>query len=100
MCGRFVMSRSMEEYVQELDPQGDLFAKVDRTPIKRYNIAPSTDVPVIHVEPDGLHISRYTGAGSARLPGPSPRSSSLSMPGSKPSRADVSINRFSLSIEH
>ena len=57
MCGRFVMSRSMEEYVQELDPQGDLFAKVDRTPIKRYNIAPSTDVQVIHVEPDGLHIS-------------------------------------------
>ncbi|RMP44336.1 hypothetical protein ALO95_200337 [Pseudomonas syringae pv. antirrhini] len=57
MCGRFVMSGSMEEYVRELDPQGELFAKVDRTPIERYNIAPSTDVPVIHVEPDGLRIS-------------------------------------------
>ncbi|RMS11827.1 hypothetical protein ALP72_02265 [Pseudomonas coronafaciens pv. coronafaciens] len=56
MCGRFVMFRSMDEYVQELDPQGDLFAKVDRTPIARYNIAPSTDVQVMHVEPDGPQI--------------------------------------------
>lgn len=56
MCGRFVMFRSMDEYVQELDPQGDLFAKVDKTPIARYNIAPSTDVQVIHVEPDGPQI--------------------------------------------
>lgn len=31
MCGRFVMFRSLDEYVQELDPQGDLFAKVDKT---------------------------------------------------------------------
>lgn len=57
MCGRFVMFRSLDEYVQELDPQGDLFAKVDKTPIGRYNIAPSTDVPVIHAEPDGPQIS-------------------------------------------
>lgn len=56
MCGRFVMFRSMDEYVQELDPQGDLFAKVDKTPIRRYNIAPSTDVQVIHAEPDGPEI--------------------------------------------
>lgn len=57
MCGRFVMFRSLDEYVQELDPQGDLFAPVDKTPIGRYNIAPSTDVPVIHAEPDGPQIS-------------------------------------------
>jgi len=57
MCGRFVMFRSLDEYVQELDPQGDLFAKVDKTPIGRYNIAPSTDVPVIHAEPGGPQIS-------------------------------------------
>ena len=56
MCGRFVMFRSMDEYVQELDPQGDLFAKVGRTPIRRYNVAPSTDVQVIHAEPDGPEI--------------------------------------------
>lgn len=51
------MFRSLDEYVQELDPQGDLFAKVDKTPIGRYNIAPGTDVPVIHSEPDGPQIS-------------------------------------------
>lgn len=56
MCGRFVMFRSMAEYVRELDPQGDLFAKVDKTPIRRYNIAPSTTVPIIHAEPDGPKI--------------------------------------------
>lgn len=50
MCGRFVMFRSMDEYVHELDPQGDLFTEVNSTPISRYNIAPSTDIPVIHVE--------------------------------------------------
>ena len=43
MCDRFVMSGSMEEYVQELDPQGDLFAEVDNKPIGRYNVAPGTD---------------------------------------------------------
>lgn len=32
--------RSMDEYVHELDPQGELFAQVDKTPIQRYNIAP------------------------------------------------------------
>lgn len=56
MCGRFVMFRSLDEYVQELDPQGDLFATVDKTPVERYNIAPSTDVQVIHAEPDGPKI--------------------------------------------
>lgn len=35
MCGRFVVSGSMEEFIQELDPQNDLFAKVDTKPIAR-----------------------------------------------------------------
>lgn len=57
MCGRFVMFRSMNEYVQELDPQGDLFAKVDTKPVERYNIAPSTDVQVIHTNAGKPEIS-------------------------------------------
>ncbi|OKA19201.1 hypothetical protein BOH74_18615 [Pseudomonas versuta] len=32
MCGRVLMFRAMDEYVRELDPQGDFFAKVDKTP--------------------------------------------------------------------
>lgn len=51
------MYRSMDEYVQELDPYRDLFGRVNRTPIKRYNIAPGTDVQVIHIESDGPQIS-------------------------------------------
>lgn len=73
MCGRFVMSRYMEEYVQELDPQGEPFAKVDKTPIKRLNVAPSTDVKVIHVEPDGLHISPIHWSWKREVSWPKPR---------------------------
>ena len=57
MCGRFVMFRSLDEYVQELDPKHDLFKAADKTPVERYNIAPSTDVPIIHTHPDGPQIS-------------------------------------------
>lgn len=57
MCGRFVMFRSLDEYVQELDPQGDLFDKVDKSPVARYNIAPSTDVQVIHTNAGKPEIS-------------------------------------------
>lgn len=57
MCGRFVMFRSLDEYVLQLDPQRDLFVSADTTPVERYNIAPSTDVLIIHAEPDGPQIS-------------------------------------------
>lgn len=57
MCGRFVMFRSLDEYVQELDPQGDLFAKVSKAPVERYNIAPGTDVNVIHTNAGKPEIS-------------------------------------------
>ena len=73
MCGQFVMFRSIEEYVQELDPQGDLFAKVDRTPVKRYNVAPGTDVPVIHLEPSGLHINPIHWGWKREISWPKPR---------------------------
>ena len=73
MCGRFVMFRSLDEYVQELDPQGDLFAPVDKTPIGRYNIAPSTDVPVIHAEPDGPQISHVHWGWKREVSWPKPK---------------------------
>jgi putative SOS response-associated peptidase YedK len=50
------MFRSLDEYIQELDPQGNLFADADTTPTNRYNIAPSTSVPIIHAEPNGPEI--------------------------------------------
>lgn len=73
MCGRFVMFRSMDEYVHELDPQGELFAQVDKIPIQRYNIAPSTDVQVIHVDPDGPHISPVHWGWKREVQWPKPR---------------------------
>jgi putative SOS response-associated peptidase YedK len=57
MCGRFVMSASMEDYIQELDPQGELFTKVEVKPIKRYNVSTVTDVQVMKVEADCVQIS-------------------------------------------
>ena len=73
MCGRFVMSRTMEEYVQKLDPQGDLFAKADKTSIRGFNVAPSTDVQVIHVEPDSLQISPIHWGWKREISWPKPR---------------------------
>lgn len=73
MCGRFAMFRSLDEYVQELDPQGDLFAQVDSTPIQRFNIAPGTDVQVMHVEPDGPRISPVHWGWKRDISWPKPR---------------------------
>lgn len=73
MCGRFVMSGSLEEYIQELDPQGELFAKVDTQPIARYNVAPGTDVQVMHVEADGVQISPIHWGWKREISWPKPR---------------------------
>lgn len=73
MCGQFVMSGSMEEYIQDLDTQGELFAKVDSKPIARYYVAPGTDVQVMHVEAEGVLISPIHWGWKREISWPKPR---------------------------
>ncbi|WP_407597003.1 SOS response-associated peptidase family protein [Pseudomonas aeruginosa] len=56
MCGRFVQYEGMAIFIEELSPQIELFSGYDAQPIDRYNVAPSTQVQVLHAAEDGLHI--------------------------------------------
>lgn len=56
MCGRFVQYEGMAIYIEELNPQIELFSGYDAEPINRFNIAPTTSVQVLHSKEDGLHI--------------------------------------------
>lgn len=56
MCGRFVQYEGMAIYIEELNPQIELFSGYDAVPINRYNIAPTTRVQLLHTAEDGLHI--------------------------------------------
>ena len=56
MCGRFVQYEGMAIYIEELNPQLELFSGYDAVPINRFNIAPTTRVQLLHSKGDGLHI--------------------------------------------
>ena len=56
MCGRFVQYEGMAIYIEELNPQIELFSGYDAVPINRYNVAPTTRVQVLHTAENGLHI--------------------------------------------
>lgn len=56
MCGRFVQYEGMAIYIEELNPQIELFSGYDAVPINRYNIAPTTRLQLLHTAEDGLHI--------------------------------------------
>ena len=48
MCGRFAQYRSMRDYLRELDSEQDAMSGWEAEPIQRYNVAPSTQVQVLH----------------------------------------------------
>lgn len=48
MCGRFAQYRSMRDYLRELDSEQDAMSGWEGEPIQRYNVAPSTQVQVLH----------------------------------------------------
>lgn len=56
MCGRFVQYEGMAIFIEELNPQIELFSGYDAVPINRYNVAPTTRVQVLHTAENGLHI--------------------------------------------
>ncbi|WPO98087.1 SOS response-associated peptidase [Pseudomonas sp. HR96] len=58
MCGRYSMYQPMEVYLRELAPQQLVISYVEPEPASRYNIAPSTRVPVIVGESAGLRLEQ------------------------------------------
>lgn len=56
MCGRYSMYEPMAHYLRELAPHQQVISYVDPEPVNRYNIAPSTRVPVIRGDERGLHV--------------------------------------------
>lgn len=58
MCGRYSMYQPMEVYLRELAPHQLVISYVEPEPVNRYNIAPSTRVPVIVGESAGLRLEQ------------------------------------------
>lgn len=56
MCGRFVQSRDITDYLHQLDAEQDVVSGYDHMPINRYNVAPGTRVLILHNAADGLRI--------------------------------------------
>lgn len=54
MCGRFAQYRGMQDYLRELDSEQEVIGLVGDAPIERYNIAPSTQVQLLHSKAGGL----------------------------------------------
>jgi putative SOS response-associated peptidase YedK len=58
MCGRYSLYQPMDHYLRELAPQQPLVSYVEPEPIARFNVAPSTRVPVLHGDAQGLRIDK------------------------------------------
>ena len=56
MCGRFVQSQGISDYLEVLAPDRLVVSGYDNQPISRYNVAPGTRVSIIHGVDDGLSI--------------------------------------------
>ena len=56
MCGRFVQSQGISDYLEVLAPDRLVVSGYDNQPISRYNVAPDTRVSIIHGVDDGLSI--------------------------------------------
>ncbi|MEK2608927.1 SOS response-associated peptidase family protein [Pseudomonas shirazensis] len=56
MCGRFVQSQGLADYLRELDAEQDVISGYDNVPIDRYNVAPGSRVLILHNAAEGLRI--------------------------------------------
>ena len=56
MCGRFVQSQGVADYLTVLGTNRLIVSGYDNQPIARYNVAPSTRVNILHSQQDDLRI--------------------------------------------
>lgn len=54
MCGRISQYSDVQEYVVTLGMTGTLVNSVGEAPLKRYNVAPSTQVALLHLQDETL----------------------------------------------
>lgn len=54
MCGRFAQYKSLADYLRELDSEEKVIGGWEDTPLERYNVAPSTQVQLLHSTGGGL----------------------------------------------
>ncbi|KKN98662.1 hypothetical protein LCGC14_0143410 [marine sediment metagenome] len=57
MCGRFTQHQTKVRYLKRLNHQAPLAFEPSDKPIGRYNIAPTMQVNVLHLDEDGLRMS-------------------------------------------
>ncbi|MET0950257.1 MAG: SOS response-associated peptidase family protein, partial [Pseudomonas sp.] len=55
MCGRLSQYRGIHDFVAVLSIPDALINHVGGQPLARYNAAPTTQLALLHLEPDGLH---------------------------------------------
>ena len=55
MCGRISQYSDVQEYVVTLGMTGTLVNSVGEAPLERYNVAPSTQVALLHLQDETLH---------------------------------------------
>jgi putative SOS response-associated peptidase YedK len=55
MCGRISQYSDIQEYVVTLGMTGTLVNSVGEAPLERYNVAPSTQVALLHLQDETLH---------------------------------------------
>ena len=57
MCGRIAHFRSQEKYLKWLKSQEPVSGPVNQQMAERYNVAPQTDLPLLHHDSDGLRFT-------------------------------------------
>ncbi|AMR66772.1 SOS response-associated peptidase [Aquipseudomonas alcaligenes] len=57
MCGRFAQYRGMRDYLRELESEQEVIGLVGDEPIDRYNVAPGTQVQLLHSSTGGLVVA-------------------------------------------
>ncbi|MGB3122833.1 MAG: SOS response-associated peptidase family protein [Pseudomonas sp.] len=58
MCGRLTQYRGIHDFVAALSMPNALVNTVGEQPLERYNVAPSTQVALLHLENNLLHADR------------------------------------------
>jgi len=57
MCGRFTQYQAQVRYLEQLNYQAPLAFEPSTVPLERYNVAPTTQVQLLHEDEDGLRMS-------------------------------------------
>ncbi|MEH6801357.1 MAG: hypothetical protein V7681_18920 [Halopseudomonas sabulinigri] len=63
MCGRFTQYQAEVRYLDKLNWQAPLAFEPNDQPLERYNVAPTSNVELLHVDESGLQMSNVNRPG-------------------------------------